>query len=159
MYNYFVFMRSWLLVYLTHQLALPVLKLIRNPEVFPYTRDELKAFPDGTLGKDLIQMLDQHQLELLSHYAKHDMKHILLGYPTTDKGEVCLQAFMLGNRHVSFPVLVTVAFGVLFMPEHWSAMVYAFKKGRNANAISHWNWSEVVTKQTSFLKHKIFNSR
>ena len=158
MYNYFVFIRSWLLVYLTHQLALPVLKLIRKPEVFPYTRDHLKAFPVGSLGRDLIEMLDQHELELLTHYAKHDIKHILLGYPTTDQGEVCLQAFMLGNRHVSFPVLVTVAFGVLIMPEHWRAMIDAFKRGRNANVISSWNWSAVVNEETSLLKDKIFNT-
>jgi ubiquinone biosynthesis protein Coq4 len=145
-------------VFLTHRLALPLLKVIRKPEVFPYNRDQLKSLPDGTLGRDLIEMLDQNKLELLAHYAKHDMKHILLGYPTTDEGEVCLQAFMLGNRHVSFPVLVTVAFGVLVMPEHWSAMISAFRRGRNANTISTWNWSEVVNEQTSFLKNKIFNS-
>ena len=41
------------LVYLTHRMALPVLQVIRKPEIFPYTRDALKKFPDNTLGKDL----------------------------------------------------------------------------------------------------------
>src|SRR5438105_4824997 len=90
-------LRSRLLILLTHRLALPVLKLIRRPEVFPYTRDQLQALPEGSLGRDLAVMLQANRFELLTHYAKHDMKHILLGYPTTDKGEVCLQAFMLGN--------------------------------------------------------------
>jgi ubiquinone biosynthesis protein Coq4 len=156
MYNFLVFIRSWLLVYLTHQLALPVLKLIRQPEIFPYTRDQLKRFPDGSLGKDLIEMLDQQRLELLTHYARHDMKHILLGYPTTDEGEVCLQAFMLGNRHLSFPVAITVVFGVLCMPEHLRSIIKAFKRGRTANSIAGWNWSEVVREDTERLKEKIF---
>jgi ubiquinone biosynthesis protein Coq4 len=103
-------------------------------------------------------MLDQHQLELLTHYAKHDMKHILLGYPTTDEGEVCLQAFMLGNRHLSFPVLITVIFGGLCMPEHWRPIVKAYKRGRSANSIAAWNWSEVVHEETELLKAKIFIS-
>ena len=35
--------RSALLVYLTHKMALPVLRLIRKPVRFPYSLEELKA--------------------------------------------------------------------------------------------------------------------
>ena len=158
MYNSLVVMRSWLLVYLTHQLALPVLKLIRKPEVFPYSRAALMALPAGTIGRELIEMLEDNNLQLLTHYAKHDMKHILLSYPTSDKGEVCLQVFMLGNRHLSLPVIMSVTFGVLLMPEHWFSFVEAFKRGRLANPIAHWNWPEIVHEKTDTLKCKIFNS-
>jgi ubiquinone biosynthesis protein Coq4 len=130
--------------------------MIRKPEVFPYSRDQLMQFPDDTLGKSLILMLDQHDFQLLTHYAKHDMKHILLDYPTTDKGEVCLQAFMLGNGHVSFPVASTIAFGILTMPEYWKSFYAAFQRGRSANHIHHWNWSELVHQPTSLLKQSIF---
>src|SRR6476661_2751172 len=106
MYKKFSLIRSWLLVYLTHRLALPILRLIRKPEVFPYSAETLKSFPEGSLGRDLVEMLEKNKLELLAHYAKHDMKHILLGYPTTDEGEICLQAFMMGSGHVSFPVVI-----------------------------------------------------
>ena len=158
MYNRLVRVRTWLLVYLTHKLALPILKLIRKPEVFPYTREALKSFPSETMGRHLIDMLEDNSLQLLTHYAKHDMKHILLDYPTTDKGEVCLQAFMLGNRHLSFPVVVSVAFGVLLMPEYWSSFVHAFRRGRAAHPISDWNWAEIVHEKTEVLKRKIFNA-
>jgi ubiquinone biosynthesis protein Coq4 len=158
MYNRLVIMRSWLLVYLTHKLALPVLKLIRRPEVFPYTREALKSFPGETLGRHLIEMLEDNNLQLLTHYAKHDMKHILLDYPTTDKGEVCLQAFMLGNRHLSFPVVISVTFGALLMPEHWGSFIHAFRRGRAAKPIAGWNWAEIVHEKTKVLKRKIFNA-
>jgi hypothetical protein len=158
MYNRLVMMRSWLLVYLTHKLALPVLKLIRKPEVFPYTREALKAFPAETLGRDLIGMIEDNNLQLLTHYAKHDMKHILLDYPTTDKGEVSLQAFMLGNGHLSFPVVISVTFGALLMPEHWLSFIDAFKRGRAAKRIAHWNWPGIVHEKTEVLKQKIFNA-
>ena len=157
MYKRYVIFRSWLLVYLTHQLALPILKLIRKPEVFPFTRKELKAFPPSTLGRELIEMLEEKELQLLTHYAKHDMKHILLEYPTTDKGEVSLQAFMLGNGHVSFPVFISVTFGALLMPEHWGSFLHAFKRGKSAQQIHHWKWNEIVHEETAALKQKIFN--
>lgn len=102
--------REGVLVSLTHRIALPILKIMRKPNVFTYTRAELKALPVGTLGNDLYIFLDQRNLPLLNHYARHDLKHVLLGYDTTEEGEACLQSFMLGNGRVSFPVLATVIY-------------------------------------------------
>ena len=62
MYKLIIKLRSQLLVYLTHRMALPVLKVIRKPAVFPFTKEELKNFGDGTLGKDLIDFLETKQL-------------------------------------------------------------------------------------------------
>ncbi len=148
-------LRSSLLVYLTHKMALPVLKFIRRPEHFPYTAEELKGFSRGTLGNDLIQFLEQKKLQLLPYYARHDIKHILLGYDTTDEGEGCLQCFMLGNKHVSFPVLATVIYCFITMPEYWGKFIGAFKRGHSANPISNWKWFEILQDPTLELKEKI----
>lgn len=129
MYKQFVNIRSKVLVYLTHNLALPIIRIIRKPELFPYTKEQLQQFPDATLGKDLINMLETKNLKLLPYYAKHDIKHLLLNYDTTDEGEVCLQCFMLGNKHISFPVLISVVFGYVTMPEYWSKFKEAYKRG------------------------------
>ncbi len=118
MHKIIVQLRSRLLVFLTHNMALPILRIIRVPQVFPYSPAELHLLPDGALGKELITMLESKNLQLLPYYAKHDIKHILLQYDTTDEGEVCLQCFMLGNGHISFPVLATVIYGILTIPEY-----------------------------------------
>jgi ubiquinone biosynthesis protein Coq4 len=157
MYKRFVLIRSNVLVYLTHQLALPFLKLIRKPERFPYSKEQLRQFPQGSLGKDLIDMLEQNNLQLLTHYAKHDMKHILLGYPTTAEGEICLQAFMFGSGHLSFPVFITIVFGMLTMPEYWSSIINAYKRRKNALSIADWDWSVVVHTNTRDLQERILN--
>ena len=136
--------RSALLVYLTHKMALPVLKLIRRPVVFPFTENELQQFPEYSLGKELVSFLAVKKLNLLPYYAKHDIKHILLQYDTTDEGEVCLQCFMLGNRHTSFPVLATVLYGMVTMPEYWSSFKMAFKRGRQYLPIEEWKWFELL---------------
>ena len=147
--------RSAVLVYLTHQMALPLLKLIRQPEVFPFTVEELKKFPDMTLGKDLVTFLETKDLGLLPHYARHDIKHILLDYDTTDEGEGSLQCFMLGNGHVSFPVIATVLYGFVTMPEHWTSFRIAYRKGKNTAAISSWKWFEILDEPTALLKQRI----
>jgi ubiquinone biosynthesis protein Coq4 len=148
-------LRSSLLVFLTHHMALPLLRIIRQPKPFPYTKEELKNFPPETLGHELINFLEQKKLQLLPYYAKHDIKHILLQYDTTDEGEVCLQCFMLGNRHLSFPVAATVLYGFITMPEYWGKFKKAYRRGKNANRIADWKWFELLTETTTSLIQKI----
>lgn len=148
--------RSAILVFLTHNIALPLLKKIRKPNPFDHSKDSLKGLEDGTLGKDLYYFLEKRELPLLPHYARHDLKHVLLNYDTTDEGEVCLQSFMLGNGRVSFPVLATVIYGFVTMPEYWKKMIMAFRKGRKSISIHGWVWNEVVFEHTNKLQEKIF---
>ena len=151
-------LRSRTLVFLTHSMALPVLKIIRKKKPFPYTAAELWQLPEGSVGKDLVQMLDTAQLNLLPYYEKHDIKHVLLGYPTTEEGEVCLQCFMLGNCHISIPVIATVPFGIFTMPEHYTSFLIAFIKGSNSTAIKQWNWFQLLPCNTTHLQQLIFSS-
>lgn len=155
MYKLLVQIRSFLLVFLTHNMALPILKMIRSPQKFPYTREELYQLPSDTLGRRLINMLDQKGLKLLPYYAKHDIKHILLGYDTTDEGEVCLQCFMLGNGHLSFPVVATVLYGSFTMPEYWNSFKNAYHRGTKTVPIEKWEWFKIIDQPVSLLINKI----
>ena len=155
MYKIIARLRANVLVWLTHKMALPILRLIRKPQKFLYTREELHQMPEGTLGKDLVVMLDKNKLELLPYYVKHDIKHIVLEYDTTAEGEVCLQCFMLGNGHISFPVAATVAFGFFTMPEYWALFAKAFKRGRSAVTFSNWQWNSLLKFSTASLIQKV----
>lgn len=150
--------RSGVLVFLTHNMALPLLRLLRRPAVFPYSSDELKSFPEGSLGFDLVHFLENKKLKLLPHYAKHDIKHILLQYDTTDEGEVCLQCFMLGNGHFSFPVGATVLFGFVTMPEYWRKFRAAYRRGTKSIPIKNWSWFLLLPLPTKTLIQKINNN-
>ena len=144
-----------MLVFLTHGLALPLLKKVRKPEYFPYTAEALQKFPVHTLGFDLVNFLHRKELQLLPYYAKHDIKHILLAYDTTDEGEVCLQCFMLGNGHFSFPVAATVLYGLVTMPEYWKSFSKAYNRGKQSISIKNWEWHLVVWEPTAVLRQKI----
>ena len=148
--------RETILVFLTHKIALPMLKLFRRPNTFTYSKADLQSFPAGTLGNDLFTFLKQRDLPLLKHYVRHDLKHVLLGYDTTEEGEACLQTFMLGNGRVSFPVLATVMYSFITMPEYWSKMKDAFLQGKKSNPIHIWKWNEILKEPTDELRKKIF---
>jgi ubiquinone biosynthesis protein Coq4 len=150
-------LRTTVLVFLTHKLALPLLRYVRKPIGFSYGKEDLQKLPAGTLGNDLFLFLDKRKLPLLKHYARHDLKHVLLGYDTTDEGEACLQSFMLGNGRVSFPVLATVLYSFCTMPEYWSKMKHAYRTGRNCASIHRWKWNELMTARTEKLRDVIFS--
>ena len=103
----------------------------------------------------MIIFLEKRKIKLLPHYAKHDIKHILLQYDTTDDGEVCLQWFMLGNGHISFPVAATVLYGMLTMPEHWSKFKTAYNRGKKCMPIASWKWFKILHQPTQLLIDKI----
>lgn len=154
LYRIICIVREKVLVLLTHHAALPLLRLIRSPARFPFDMQALSALPPGTVGFELFTLLSGKNLRLLPHYAKHDLKHVILNYDTTGPGEVSLQFFMLGNRHCSFPVLATVLFGVCTMPEHWSLFRKAFQRGRAAEYIESWPWTELVVQPLQYWQHK-----
>ena len=156
MYKLIIQLRSKLLVFLTHHMALPFLRFVRKPEMFPHTMQSLSLMIPGTLGNDLFHFLVKKNLRLLPYYAKHDIKHILLEYDTTAEGEVCLQCFMLGNRHFSFPVAATVLYGFVTMPEYWKKFKAAYRRGKAAPGINKWKWFEITALHTFELK-KIIN--
>ncbi len=158
MQKYFKRIRSSILVFLTHNIALPLLRQVRKPAIFTYSELELYMLPEGTLGNDLFHFLEKRDLPLLKHYARHDLKHVLLGYDTTDEGEVCLQSFMLGNGRISFPVLATVAYGFITMPEHWKAMRSAFRQGKKCASIHGWKWNELLVEETVVLRSKVYGN-
>jgi ubiquinone biosynthesis protein Coq4 len=154
-YTGFKKIRSGLLVFLTHKMALPILKIIRKPVVFPFSAAELHQFPPNSLGNELVLFLHRKELHLLPYYAKHDIKHILLQYETTDEGEVCLQCFMLGNGHLSFPVLATVIYGLITMPEFWGAFKKAYARGKKFKPIEGWKWFEILSLDTKELRNNM----
>ena len=155
MHKHIIAIRSKILVFLTHNMALPFLKFVRKPLPFPYTMHSLSKMQTGTLGNDLYLFLTAKNLMLLPYYAKHDIKHILLEYDTTDEGEVCLQCFMLGNKHISFPVAATVLYGFLTMPEYWSKFATAYKRGAKSASLKYCKWFELITQETNVLKVNI----
>jgi ubiquinone biosynthesis protein Coq4 len=144
--------RESILVFLTHRLALPLLKKIRKPEVFPHSITSLASFDEGTLGKALADFLLQKNLPLLSNYARHDIKHIILEYDTTEEGEVCLQCFMLGNGHLSIPVAATVLYGFFTMPEYWPSFYEAIIRGKRSAKIHGWMWMNLLREQVGELQ-------
>ncbi|NJL02960.1 MAG: hypothetical protein HC838_04635 [Spirulinaceae cyanobacterium RM2_2_10] len=64
--------------------------------------DELRQLPVGSLGRSLVEFLQQHHLQPLDTGLRrkqlHDSLHVLTGYGTDPLGEAEVQAFLLGVK-------------------------------------------------------------
>lgn len=148
-------LRSNVLVLLTHTIALPILKIVRRNKKFPYSMEQLSALPYETVGNELWQLLNAHNIRLLPYYERHDIKHVVLNYPFTDDGEVSLQFFMLANGRISFPVLATVMYGLVTMPEYYGSFRKAWERGKQARNLENMDWFAIMDQPLAVVQQQV----
>jgi ubiquinone biosynthesis protein Coq4 len=112
----------------------PVLNLWRNPEPWP-PLETLRDFPPGSLGREVAEYLSERGLPFKVRYENHDAIHAILGYDTTTRGELELQAFLRANRNASSAGHILFVLGGALLPEHWKAMRRAYRRGLRARSI------------------------
>lgn len=148
-------LRARMLEWGTHDLMLPIIRRVKTLPLFPYTIGELRAMPAGSLGNGLFHFLEDRQLALLKDYESHDIKHVLLGYDSTEEGEAAMQYFFLGNGARSFPVLITVIITLLIMPEHYSLFRKAYLRGKQTPPVGATDWFAMVPEQLCDIHEKL----
>lgn len=149
--------RKRLLVYLAHEVALPYFKLVRRGYHFPYSLKELRHLPEDTVGRALFSFFQDNRLQLMPHYEKHDIKHVVLGYPPTEEGEVSLQCFMLANGRLTLPVIFSVALGLLIMPGKQKQFRQAWLRGRRTRSLKDLDWFALVPQPLARARQHIFS--
>jgi hypothetical protein len=122
--------------FVTHIIGdyVPVLNLVRRPARWP-TLEELRDYPGETLGNRVAAYLDARGLLFKVRYENHDAIHAILDYETNIQGEMEVQAFLWANGSSSYAGRVLFVVGGLLLPEQWSAMRSAFRRGREAEPI------------------------
>jgi hypothetical protein len=122
--------------FVTHLIGdyVPVLNLVRRPLPWP-TIEALRAYPSGTLGREVAAYLDARGLPFKVRYENHDAIHAILDYETNIQGEMELQAFMWADGSSSPAGRVLFVVGGLLLPEQWSAMLRAYRRGESAAPI------------------------
>ena len=101
--------------------------------------EELRKLPQGTIGKEIANCLDENTLNLITNFESHDLKHVLLDFEMTPIDEIRMQAFMLGNGNYTFPCFAILSFGIILLPNYWRELFRDFKRGKNTKPISEWN--------------------
>jgi ubiquinone biosynthesis protein Coq4 len=147
-------LRDKLITFNVHYLALPVVKKFTDPELVPFTMNELKQFPGGSMGNGLFHFLSQNQFTLLPHFETHDVKHVLLNYGISGKDEACMQYFYIGNGHYSVATVVSAIASFILMPECFFAFRKAFQRGKKALPIGKLHLGKFLHCNTNELQKR-----
>lgn len=110
---------------------------------------------EGTLGRAIWLFLRARNFELVPWYERHDLKHVLLGYPPYPPGEIRMQAFMFGNA--GFSVVHTLIFlsFVIWTPEVWPELPYHYRVGQLTKPIGHWTVEQYADRDLEELRLEI----
>ena len=123
----------------------------------PYEQkvSELRSLENGTLGKEIAECLDNHNLTLVPKYESHDLKHVLLNYQMTAEDEIRMQAFMIGNGNYSIPSFAILIFGAILLPDLWLTFYSDFKKGKKSIRISEWTIEKYANRNLTELRTEL----
>ena len=117
--------------------------------------EALKELPKGTVGRDIAECLVKENKMLIPKFENHDLKHILLDYDMHSKGEIRLQAFMLGNGNITVPSMAILLYGMLLMPRSWRVFYQDFRKGLDTIPIADFQIEQFKTCSTGELKKQL----
>ncbi|WBX75324.1 hypothetical protein PG911_11720 [Tenacibaculum ovolyticum] len=136
-------------------LSVSTIEFFSKMEPYEQKVSELRNLEKGTLGKEIAECLDNHNLTLVPKYESHDLKHVLLNYQMTAEDEIRMQVFIVGNRNYSIPSFAILIFGVILLPDLWRTFYSDFKKGKNSIGISEWSIEKYATRNLTELRAEL----
>lgn len=138
-------------------LSVWAIEQFHNIDFYEQKTSELKKLPEGTLGKDIANCLEENKLRLVPNFESHDLKHVLLDFKMIPVDEIRMQAFMIGNGNYSIPSFAIFIFGALLLPNLWKTFYKDYKNGTNAKPIKNWIIEDFAHCQTSTLREEVLN--
>ncbi len=92
------------------------------------TAQQLQHYPQSSVGYAVWTHLQDNGFTLIPGHERHDILHVLLDYDTDLQGELCIQAFLAGNRNLSLAGTLILTLATL-VPEYLPALYRAFQRG------------------------------
>lgn len=114
-------------------------------------RFALENCPENSVGKSVLNMLNENNLDVIPFFEDHDLKHLVLGYGMNSVEEIRMQAFLFGNGNRSFSCILFLLSGIL-LPSAWNLFYFDYKKGKNSPDILNLRLEECMNKSLSELK-------
>jgi len=147
-------LKSWLAGIIIGS-TVPIFKYISPDTHWPFTLEQQRHLPEGTLGRDIAKALDRAGYNLIPKFESHDAEHILFNYPMTGLGEIRLQFFLHGNGKRSWVSFSTILFGIGSFPELIWLFIKDYKRGRQFRNLQAVNLGTYLTKETRTVRHEL----
>lgn len=117
------------------------------------TLANLRTLEEGTIGREVAELLDRNGYRLIPKFENHDLKHIVLDYGMTMEDELKMQAYLVGNGNTTLPCLIFLSFSI-FYPKIWKDLRTEFNQGKNSNSIHFLTLENCMNQSLIEIKNK-----
>ena len=107
--------------------------------------NQLRTLNQGTVGKEIANLLDNLGYRLIPKFENHDLKHVILEDEMTMKDEIRMKAYLVGNGNYTLPCLIFLSLG-LFYPTIWTDLPKEYKIGKASKSIHYLTLDNCMTK-------------
>ena len=147
------------IIKLSFHLAVRFIERFHDMSTYDEKVRQLSMMERGTLGKDVADCLEKHNLRLVPGFESHDLKHVLLKYEMNPVDEIRMQAFMLGNGNITVVSIAIVIFGFVLLPHKWFQFYRDFKLGLVSKEIKNWDLTTYASFHTHALRLKVLGMK
>lgn len=109
--------------------------------------EAMRNMPKDSVGYDLARLLDEHNLRLVPGFFEHDLNHLILGYGMGSEEELCMQAYLIGNRYYKWQCFVFLASAVI-VPRLWPSLWRHFLIGRARPSVKTIEFEDCLNETT-----------
>lgn len=120
--------------------------ILLHQRPWKYNFSDYKLMAENSLGKQLFNTMNSHQINYKPKLIKHDFKYILLGYKMEMEGEIELHSFLLGNKDYNVMGIIYLFTCLLILPETFNKAKIAHKRGRKSVCLKKINLEHLVEK-------------
>jgi ubiquinone biosynthesis protein Coq4 len=148
-------LRDWLIELVAVKALFPVAGVIQRKSPGHLKVQELCTMLPGSFGRELGEHMQRYKIDFIPGFEEHDMKHLLLGYPLSVRGEMLLSAFEFGTGNRSFMTLGVFLPALIVAPELWPDLVKQFKRGRANKQVRKIHLKSQLNCQLSEVQNKL----
>ena len=131
-------------------------KLCFKRAAWGITLKSLLSHPENSLGYHLSEFYRLQKFAPIPKAEHHGVFHVLSGYNTDVKDEICMQFILAGNGKRSPFTLATCIISIFLFPEHLVHFKKAWWRGRSSLPFTHLHFKQFLNKDIVQLR-KQFN--
>jgi ubiquinone biosynthesis protein Coq4 len=122
----------------------PYQKYMKKNAPWEINKDELLAFPKGSLGYGLGDFLHRNNFDIQAKLEDHDIIHVLTNTGISVVDEIGMQYYLLGNRKKSLYLFMVILSGTIFYPTQLGYFLEQYKRGKKAMPFYYLDFSKML---------------
>lgn len=122
----------------------PYQKYMKKNAPWEINKDELLAFPEGSLGYGLGDFLHRNNFDIQAKLEDHDIIHVLTNTGISVVDEIGMQYYLLGNRKKSLYLFMVILSGTIFYPTRLGYFLKQYKRGKKAMPFYYLEFSKML---------------